>query len=208
MTDTDCPFCGGKNYFIGDEGEKVACHFCGDTKNPDAERIDIKNEMKNLEWSIVECQERPSRRKGDMHNEVKMSLAQAKMLRAALAQSQPNYSGIPKGWKLVPVEPTEEMLDRGVAFALQATVHGEKGWTNYVRSLFQTMIAAAPQPPASQGDLQKFCPECGNSAFNSGVDKERQCTKCKQSWFPDVDYSRAIASNLQRLIANQKKEKP
>lgn len=34
------------------------------------------------------------------------------MLRAALASQEaaaPNYPGIPEGWKLVPVEPTEEM---------------------------------------------------------------------------------------------------
>lgn len=42
---------------------------------------------------------------------------------------------IPEGWKLVPVEPTDEMVNEGLECASKA--------------VYRRMIAAAPQPPAS-----------------------------------------------------------
>lgn len=39
----------------------------------------------------------------------------------------------------VPNEPTEAMVDAGVAMALQVSVHGEGGWSNYVRGLYKQM---------------------------------------------------------------------
>ena len=47
------------------------------------------------------------------------------------------------GYVLVPVEPTDEMLDAGVAMALNVTITGQGGWTNYIRGLYKQMLAAA-----------------------------------------------------------------
>jgi restriction endonuclease Mrr len=40
-------------------------------------------------------------------------------------------------------EPTPAMLDAFVARALQVSVQGEGGWTNYARNQWQTMLDAA-----------------------------------------------------------------
>lgn len=47
------------------------------------------------------------------------------------------------GWKLVPVEPTNEMLKAGVAAAVAQ--HDERPWCP---PCYQAMLAAAPKPPA------------------------------------------------------------
>lgn len=54
------------------------------------------------------------------------------------------------GWQLVPEEPTPEMLDVAVSYALNVSVHGEGGWSNYMRTIWQRMIAAAPEAGGSQ----------------------------------------------------------
>ena len=49
------------------------------------------------------------------------------------------------GFVLVPVEPTEAMLDAAVAMALQVSVSGQGGWTKYAAGLYAQMLAAAQQ---------------------------------------------------------------
>jgi len=53
---------------------------------------------------------------------------------------------IPEGWQLVPVEPAASMIDAGVAMALQVSVHGEGGWSKYLRGLYKQMLSASPKP--------------------------------------------------------------
>ena len=53
---------------------------------------------------------------------------------AALEQPQVNSPEIPEGWKLVPVKPTEDMLN-AVA------------WPGCAATDWEHMLAAAPQPP-------------------------------------------------------------
>lgn len=38
--------------------------------------------------------------------------------------------------------PTEQMIDRGVAFALNVKISGEYTWSDYVRELYQHMSGA------------------------------------------------------------------
>ena len=52
---------------------------------------------------------------------------------------------LPEGYVLAPVEPTEAMLDAGVAVAFAASVHGKKGWNNYMKALYRAFIAAAQE---------------------------------------------------------------
>jgi hypothetical protein len=49
---------------------------------------------------------------------------------------------IPEGYALVPVEPTPEMLDRGVAFALNVTLSGDYTWSDYIADMYRHMLAA------------------------------------------------------------------
>jgi hypothetical protein len=51
------------------------------------------------------------------------------------------------GWKLVPVKPTDEMLD---AADVPARVHPDA----YFRAVYRAMLAAAPEPPADERDAE------------------------------------------------------
>lgn len=53
---------------------------------------------------------------------------------------------------LVPKEPTKEMLDRAVAFALNVKLNKEYTWTDYTSALYKTMIAAAPKHGGRDGN--------------------------------------------------------
>lgn len=56
----------------------------------------------------------------------------------------------PKGWKLVPVEPTHDMLKRGVDRALRSAISGAYRWPDYMADLYRDMIDPAPPAPAQQ----------------------------------------------------------
>lgn len=43
----------------------------------------------------------------------------------------------------MPGEPSDKMLDAGVAMALQVSVHGEGGWSRYIAALYRQLIANA-----------------------------------------------------------------
>ena len=85
-------------------------------------------------------------------------------LRAALEQPQNHIPGVrnmaPAGWKLVPVEPTKEMLDAYVRLQVRF---------NSARSDWAAMLAAAPQPPA---------PGCKATKRGDHV----VCDDCKSAW--------------------------
>jgi hypothetical protein len=53
---------------------------------------------------------------------------------------------VPKGWKLVPVEPADAMIDRAVAFALNVKLHAGYDWSAYMADLYGRIISAAPEP--------------------------------------------------------------
>ena len=63
---------------------------------------------------------------------IKKLKAEKKKLRKASPASAP------EGWKIVPVEPTEEMVDAGIRSLGTA-------------DKFRAMLAAAPTPPGSEG---------------------------------------------------------
>ena len=65
------------------------------------------------------------------------------IFRAIRSASQ--AGGVPAGWKLVPVEPTQAMLDA-------ANRSGFEGSEQHVRQDWSTMLSASPPPPATDGD--------------------------------------------------------
>ena len=58
-------------------------------------------------------------------------------MRQALEQ-QPAAPAIPEGWKLVPVEPTKEMLDKG---RIDNSIHGR----TLAEACYRSMLNAAPE---------------------------------------------------------------
>jgi len=58
---------------------------------------------------------------------------------------------VPEGYALVPMKPTEQMLDHAVSFALNVGPAQSGGWTEYARRMWETMVIAA----ASQQDADK-----------------------------------------------------
>lgn len=48
-----------------------------------------------------------------------------------------------------------------------------------------------------------YCPECGGLEFLSGINGERECIECKQSWFIDVDYTEVIRKHINSWYASK-----
>lgn len=65
------------------------------------------------------------------------------------ALSQSEQGRVPEGWKLVPVEPTEEMVDAGVDAECPP---GCEGAVEEVVFTYRAMLAAAPQPNDGESD--------------------------------------------------------
>lgn len=47
------------------------------------------------------------------------------------------------GLAIVPIEPTSAMIDRFVSRALQVSIHGEGGWSEYACNQWKQMVSAA-----------------------------------------------------------------
>lgn len=58
----------------------------------------------------------------------------------------PPSAAAPEGFALVPITPSDAMLDRAVAFALNVSVRSDYNWTAYMRDVWARMLSAAPQP--------------------------------------------------------------
>ena len=102
-------------------------------------------------------------------------------LRAALEQPQVNSPEIPEGWKLVPVEPTDEMREAGkdAHYEAETRTSDADAWSltgfahRVVRAsyIYRAMLAAAPQPPVveqPQGEQEPVA-WCALNADRSGI---------------------------------------
>lgn len=45
-----------------------------------------------------------------------------------------------------------------------------------------------------------YCPECGCEEIRYGEGPHKQCSRCHQEWFTDIDYSGVVRGNLERLF--------
>lgn len=83
--------------------------------------------------------------------------------------------GVPAGWKLVPVEPTEDMI---VAFAEQWYSHAQTIDDPQMVEAYRALLDAAPQPdaviPASEPALRS-CPGCGEGVMSFCRGRAAQC---------------------------------
>lgn len=67
--------------------------------------------------------------------------------RAALASAAAPAQGVPEGWKLVPVEPTEFMEGAGAGAVSESFMHG-KNVAKMAVEAYRAMLAATPPSPA------------------------------------------------------------
>ena len=74
-----------------------------------------------------------------------LNLAHVEATLAGAKQLEESPASVPEGWKIVPVEPTGEMVDAGIRYLGTA-------------DKFRAMLAAAPTPPVSedQKDAERF----------------------------------------------------
>jgi|SRR5579859_5413484 len=63
----------------------------------------------------------------------------------ALARLLEAQAGVPEGWKLVPIEPTESMLNEGTAADTEQSRMEAK-------CVWDAMVSAAPNHPPSEGE--------------------------------------------------------
>ena len=57
---------------------------------------------------------------------------------------------VPEGWRLVPVEPTVEMLDVAISHALAVSLSRDYNWSAYMRDVWLRMVEVAPQQNRNQ----------------------------------------------------------
>ena len=63
-------------------------------------------------------------------------------------------------------------------------------------------LYAAPVQPLKQEPVPwEYCPECGSLDVQHEEGNHKQCARCFQEWFSDVDYSDVVQQNLNRLYA-------
>ena len=69
------------------------------------------------------------------------------------------------GFAIVPKEPTEEAVQRGVDFALKAQLSNEYPWTSYIRDIYKaiTKAAANDRERYNQPDRRHLIPQCRNA---------------------------------------------
>lgn len=71
---------------------------------------------------------------------------------AALAAQEDGVVRVPDGWQLVPKRWPDEMMEAGVEAGKKTLpdANGKFGWRQ-LRAAYEAALAAAPQPPASDG---------------------------------------------------------
>lgn len=113
----------------------------------------------------------------------------------------------PPGWKLVPVEPTEAMIDRFVSRALCVSVSGDGGWSGYGRSQWSAMLAASPEPPArhlpSREEIAEVISPHAFRAYNRLIEYSLRegDSQIEAAGYADRTYGRDIAYALSKADA-------
>ncbi|WP_186198055.1 hypothetical protein [Burkholderia gladioli] len=89
------------------------------------------------------------------------SHARSLLSAAAVRLTSPRAAGLPEGWKLVPIEPTEKMVNEG---SCASSLPGPHYISESAASqCWHNMLDAAPAAPVAEYDgnhVQNHCPEC------------------------------------------------
>ena len=130
--------------------------------------------------------------------------------RAVYEAGRASPASVPEDWKLVPVEPTEEMLFKGHmeidfdrnaqnTLELEHPSQTDDGGTSIrtdMTDAWVAMLAAAPKPeccrPVAMTDMRfVVCPDCGNKRCPRANDHRNACTGSNEpgqegSAYPDA----------------------
>ena len=117
---------------------------------------------------------------------------------AALAALDSRAGDAREGWKLVPVEPTEAMLDAywkqtGESKEMRSRTHA------YMRRYWSAMLAATPAPAvdAQEGDDEGPCTDCEDTGITTQTERACSCEAGDQYRAPAVDA--VPAGEMERL---------
>jgi hypothetical protein len=105
----------------------------------------------------------------------------------------------PEGWRLVPLEPTQKMID-----AVPTKPHPTRpnGWGDRNAAIYQTMVLAATAPPAQPTPLQEPPPECRTEAekraYAFGWWKALEANRAAPVQEPSRTQTKQIVDGLQR----------
>lgn len=141
-----------------------------DCKHLIAERDALQAKLKALEgqeavaWGMPDAEQNivDTITEFDRTGEMKKWEAQYSIPLYLAAGATPASAAVPKGWKLVPIEPTEEMLSAAINISC---LHLNGSWSNTEcqtdreradksnREYYAALLSAAPQPPTSAKPL-------------------------------------------------------
>ena len=170
----------------------------------------MKQELVTLPRSVVEqalealtnCTNEYGHRCNRCDSEVDPDGNVASALRAALEQPQnhckQNLDRVPAGWKLVPVEPTDDMLYDIQEFSHILPPRGKRIWAH--------MLAAAPQPPTTeqssavqpQGEQEPFA-WISPRALEWGARQSEKVVKLTCKAQPEYDFTEPLYTHPQNL---------
>ena len=97
-----------------------------------------------------------------------------------------SQGGAPEGWRLVPVEPTDDMAEIARDWAQRAWRNGgdPKGYLKFHQGIYRAMLSAAPMPPV-RGSLSK---DLGAAReFVHAYDKWRAAADALANAFSELD---------------------
>lgn len=131
-------------------------------------------------------------------------------LRERVKQAARRAQVVPKGWKLVPEEPTQAMYDRVMR---EGYYHDDpKAVKAVLRAEYQDMLAAAPQPPeaACNPSVQPFIESRDVVSTGSGItvtrcnlsEAGREALQSKADHIPNTGKMAAAPVQLPESISN------
>ena len=109
-----------------------------------------------------------------------------------LAPVQP--VAVPDGWKLVPIEPTQEMFSKA-----RTSAFGSSSEKLLMHSYWRNMLAAAPAAPAAQGDTET----ARQAAFKEAIDAcyKTVADRAKVRHIGDAAHYSACADAIRAIAA-------
>ena len=147
----NCPFCGGKATFAKTtKGWKVECEGRWGTCT-----INARTHYQPTKGQAVDAWNRralqavgPEPAIADNDHKDEETHAAERVARAALSGSGSGWP-VPDGWKLVPVEPDDAMIEAG-----QDTCEEKNSWGGrvYASDIWESMLAASPAAPQQGGE--------------------------------------------------------
>ena len=97
---------------------------------------------------------------------------------------------------------TRALLERATEIAndVERGKRPKSDAVDMVRTLRDLLSARPLALGGQQGEDWTYCPECGSDEIGHEEGDHKQCGRCGQEWFSDIDYSDVVQKNLARLF--------